>query len=181
MKLETICLDMDGVLNEFVGPAVLAHGRADLADARLWPKGIYMPEAVLGVSSEEFWRPIDHLGADWWAELPPYWWLADLLQHAASLARDVMLLTKPHTTAECVAGKLRWVQRHCPKQLRSLCMTADKWRLAKPRRLLIDDCEDNVRDWRNAGGVALLFPQPWNAGHGNVFTVMEEMNSMLRA
>jgi len=29
--------------------------------------------------------------------------------------------------------------------------------------ILVDDCEANVKAWREAGGFAILFPAPWNA------------------
>ena len=179
MQYEVACLDMDGVIVDLVTAAMRTHGRGDLLLPGAWPKGCYTLEDILGISTEEFWAPIDAQGQAWWQGLEPYPWIDSLLQHARLLARDVVIVTKPHQTAACIAGKLEWVRRWCPGLLKTMVTCSQKWRLAGPRRLLIDDCEDNVREWRNAGGVALLFPQPWNTAQGDYSTVLNEWGRLV--
>tara|TARA_B100000700_G_C14367978_1_gene544625 strand:+ start:90 stop:317 length:228 start_codon:yes stop_codon:yes gene_type:complete len=40
--------------------------------------------------------------------------------------------------------------------------------LAKPDVVLIDDSDEKCRKFIEAGGHAILLPQPWNANHGLV-------------
>jgi hypothetical protein len=35
----------------------------------------------------------------------------------------------------------------------------------RPTTLLVDDGDHNVREWRAAGGPAILVPRPWNTNH----------------
>lgn len=46
-----------------------------------------------------------------------------------------------------------------------MILCKEKFFLAAPDRLLIDDNDGNVDKWRSAGGKAILFPQIWNANH----------------
>ena len=54
---------------------------------------------------------------------------------------------------------------------------------AKSGAILIDDSDDNIRKYREAGGTAILFPQPWNerrlVKQDKKFYIMSLLNILL--
>lgn len=178
MKLEMICVDMDGVLFDFVTPAVMLHGRPDLLQPGKWPKGMYSMEKALGISQEQFWRVIHDQGPSFWANLPPYAWLEDLMAECHKKADRVVLVSKPSNHPSSSAGKHECINRYFGWGFQNYCLTPVKSDFAKPGRLLIDDCSRNCDEWTAAGGQALLFPQQWNRGTGNINTVLDALAAM---
>lgn len=174
-KLSTIFLDLDGVLCDLVTPAMYAHGRQDLLQPGAWPKGVYSIETVLGITQEHFWDVIHEFGADFWAGIPPYEWMQDLVTTAELAASEVVLLSKPTSNHYSTAGKHRWIKRHFGDDFRSYILTPQKHHLAGPGRLLVDDCASNISEWQACGGDGLLFPQPWNHGEGGIDTVLDAL------
>jgi beta-phosphoglucomutase-like phosphatase (HAD superfamily) len=167
MPIEHVFLDMDGVLADFFHPALARHGRADLAAA--WPVGVRDMAGTMGVTWEAFWAPLVADGAAFWADLPALPWLDDLLR-AVERHAPWTVLTRPHPEPCCVAGKVAWMNRHLAprsgdRHFERFVLTRSKRWLAAPGRVLIDDSEAMVASFRAAGGDAVLFPQPWNAGH----------------
>jgi 5'(3')-deoxyribonucleotidase len=164
--LEHIFLDMDGVLTDFVGASLHLHGRPDVMSG--WPVGERDVAKVLNISRTQYWRLIDEQGADFWAGLEPFPWLADLLEVSRDHA-PVTILTSPSIAPSCLEGKVRWLHRHFPKvngrHFMDYLIGNQKHLLAQPRRVLIDDADSNVESFRAAGGKAILFPQVWNSNH----------------
>ena len=157
-----IFVDLDGVLADFVSAALTLHGRSDLLDS--WPAGERDMAKGLGISSSKFWAEIDRAGAEFWASLEPYPWTFDFLDQLQSIA-PITIATSPSNDPGCLAGKLQWMQRHLGRSFRDFLIGPSKHLLAKPDVALIDDRGGNVRDFREHGGRAVLFPQPWNANH----------------
>jgi len=78
----------------------------------------------------------------------------------------VYLLTAPMPNIESPTGKWLWVSDNLPIYLKRTIITqAPKHLLARPNMLLIDDKDQNVDEFREAGGRALLVPRPWNRLH----------------
>lgn len=175
MKLAAVYLDMDGVLCDLVGAAMRTHAREDLLKPGAWPKGVYTLEDVLGISTAEFWEPIDARGVEWWARLRPYLWMRNLIKIARSVADEVAVLTKPHSTYACVAGKHQWLMAHFGEDFSDYILSPVKHHLAAPGRLLVDDCDANIEAWKRAGGIGVLLPQPWNSGEGTIHNVYTEL------
>lgn len=171
--LEHIFLDMDGVLTDFVGASLQLHGRADAMQN--WPLGERDIAKVLNISRTQYWRVIDEQGADFWAALEPFPWLAELLEVSRSFA-PITILTSPSIAPSCLEGKVRWLHRHFPKvngrHFMDYLIGNQKHLLAAPRRVLVDDADSNVDSFRAAGGKAILFPQAWN---GN-YAIADRMN-----
>ena len=73
----------------------------------------------------------------------------------------VRFLTAPITHPECFGGKAEWIKSFVPEKggfvLKDLMIVAsqDKYLIAKPGRILIDDRLKNVTAWRAAGGQAV--------------------------
>ena len=79
---------------------------------------------------------------------------------------QIYLLTTPMPNLESASGKMIWVYENLPVHLKHTIITqAPKHLLARPDTLLIDDKDENVDDFREAGGKALLVPRPWNRAH----------------
>ncbi len=79
-------------------------------------------------------------------------------------SENVFILTKPIEDPSCVAGKVEWIQRFLPNDMKDqYFIGAHKYLCAKEGTLLIDDNEDNINLFRNSGGSGILFPRPWNS------------------
>lgn len=175
MTLRTIYLDMDGVLCDLVTPVMKLHGRDDLLRRGAWPKGEYSMEKLLNITTPELWAPVIAQGAAFWSDLDPYPWAYTLYSYAIGCCPDVAVLTKPTECPFSHSGKFAWIRRMSKPEPLSYVLTPEKWRCAGPGCLLIDDCEENIREWRNKGGIGILFPQRWNNGRGSYKDVIAEL------
>lgn len=159
-----IFLDMDGVLVDFMRPVMAVHGiRYDMYPVEAgWDimeaVGILAPEKKLTVS--EFWAPCDR---KFWAGLPKTNLCDTLIRTVEGYvgAENVALLTSA-MWPEAAAGKVDWVMSNYPQYQSRLIMGTAKEFMAGPDRLLIDDRDKNVEDFRAAGGRAIKVPRPWN-------------------
>ena len=94
--------------------------------------------------------------------------------------RQIYLLTTPMPNLESASGKMIWVHDHLPNYLKRTIITqAPKHLLARPDTLLIDDKNENVDDFRKAGGKALLVPRPWNRAHLQADRTVEVVREFL--
>ncbi len=148
-----IFLDMDGVLVNLQCPLKDMHG----IDVNL---AFHRHE--LKLTTEELWSKTD---AGWWAGLP---WMDDgrailAICEEAVGAENVFLCSTPAEWPGSADGKIRWIKEQAPNYARRFVLTPTKAACANPRTLLIDDYENNVIDFRMAGGAVLLCPRPWNA------------------
>ena len=174
MKITHIFLDMDGVLVDFVGGALrtcFGNMEATICQTlELWPAGEYDITKVVGGTIDEFWEAIN-AEKGFWESLSPYPWAADLIDLVESaVKRKWSIATSPSRDPQCAAGKVKWLQDNCSKgqSFRNYFITPEKHLLAggNRTRVLIDDRDVNVDRWRECGGSAILFPQPWNSNHG---------------
>jgi hypothetical protein len=152
--------DLDGVLTDFVRPALALHGKPlPMADVRR----DFVDQ--VGIPANEFWAP---LGRFFWENLP---WTDEgvsFFNHLEGLvgAENLHLLTSPCLTDGCRDGKAAWVMKHLPSYERRLFIGAVKAAIAAPNKLLIDDNGPHVEAFRKAGGRAVLVPRPWNDRRG---------------
>ena len=153
-----IFLDMDGVLCDFITPAMALHGRAFSPDA--WPKGEWDVAKVLGISVRDFWKKISMQGELFWVGLKPYPWAHDLVNELLKLDQ-VIIATAPSRAASCYAGKRAWLMNNGFGDLASM-FGSEKHLLSQCGRTLIDDGIHNTEAWEKSGGRAVLVPQPWN-------------------
>lgn len=158
-----VYLDVDGVLADFIGQCEryfdrrLEDGkRADWYFYRAW-----------GMTDASFWKEVENFGFSFWAEMPVLESGRAMLKVLNSFGRqiDVCLLTAVAPIPSAMAGRMSWVRRNFPQfvQRMIVCPTKLKTRLAAPGRVLIDDCQDTVENWKLLGGKALLWPGPANA------------------
>jgi len=158
----TFLLDMDGVLVDFIRPALAAHDRLDVLDD--WPAGTWDISAILGISIDAFWEPVHAAGAEFWSELDAYDWADELVELLRAHGR-FFILSSPSPHASCAAGKIAWLQARFGRDFRDFLIGPRKWLCARPGSILVDDSDTNVDRFALYGGQAILFPQPWNRNH----------------
>jgi hypothetical protein len=156
-----ILIDLDGVLCDFVRGALELHGGLDrLPD---WPPGRRDIHAVLGISKSQFWGRIDETDG-FWEGLAPYPWKDALLTESRRYA-PFSIATSPAFHHGCATQKVAWMRRHLRRDFTDFLIGSQKWLMARPGSVLIDDSDRNVDEFRAHGGHAILFPQPWNSLH----------------
>jgi len=161
-KPRHIFVDLDGVLADFVRAALALYERDELLDC--WPAGEWNMPKVLDISRGKFWGAIDRQGGAFWESLEIYPWTFKLIDRQREIA-PITIATSPSLDPSCLAGKVRWMQRHLGGSFRDFLIGPSKHLLAKPDVVLIDDRDSNIDAFRKHGGQAILFPQPWNTNH----------------
>lgn len=157
-----IVLDMDGVLCDFAGAALkIFNAQHKMND---WPLGQWDIAPIVGVEPEVFWHRIEACGRNWWKELKPTPWKDEVITIAQEFPKW-SIATSPSMDPYCLSGKLAWMYQHIQQGFRDYFITPKKEMLAQEDRVLIDDRDKNVLEFRAWGGEAILFPQPWNSNH----------------
>jgi len=111
-------------------------------------------------------------------------WMSLKLMHDANKILDLVrcnfpdesiyLLTTPMLNMGSWRGKAEWVEKHLPKfSKRLIITTTTKSLLAGPDSLLIDDRDQNVEEFRAAGGKTILVPRPWNKLHASAWETVD--------
>ena len=107
-----IYLDMDGVCVDFIGATIDAHGFDACTMLQRWheehPGSLY-PEALFGMSAQDFFTHQRLGDAEFWRDLTPYPWFETMFE-ALSKHGHVVFLTAPTAQPGCVAGKLEWLK-----------------------------------------------------------------------
>jgi len=150
-----VFLDLDGVLANFDKAACPILNVSYPPSDWHWDKGIL----------DGFRKVDEKCNIDFWINLD---WMLDgkeILQVVESYfePKNIYLLTAPMLNPGSGTGKMLWVKNHLPQYYEQLIITrAPKHLLAKPDTLLIDDKDENVEGFWDAGGKAILVPRHWN-------------------
>lgn len=154
-------LDMDGVLADFPAAICKAHNRPDpyLDPAN---HGKFEMDKIWDMSLHEFWEPTHQPG--FWENFAKMPGADELVEHCLGYfgRQYVAILTAPANGANCVPEKRLWIRQHYPELEKSMIFSSAKHFLAGPKRVLIDDRDENVLKFQQAGGLAVLVPQLWN-------------------
>jgi hypothetical protein len=152
-----VFFDLDGTLSDLVRQAMSRWNRhvpMSQVKWRLWE--------AMGISADEFWDSTDF---EFWSTMPMLKDGMDLFRIANSYfdASDIGFLTAPTDHGSgCRDGKAFWVKTHFPGFEDRLFQGVDKAFIAGPSKLLIDDKDENVDAFHEAGGLTWLVPRPWN-------------------
>jgi len=173
-----ISIDLDGVFADFLQGQHDAHGIPyDIAQYP-YPPGLWDMFSYEGC--EIVWATADkHSHEAFWAGLP---WMYDGKQMWDAIGDqinngDAQILTCPMMNEGSGSGKLRWVRQNikCMYTRTTVSKVPKYESVGKDRqRLLIDDADKNVDQWRCAGGHAILVPRPWNSNHDVPLTMAVE-------
>jgi len=175
--IDTVFLDMDGVLVDFVGGICRAHKRENPYRTTT-ARGYYQIETLLELPWDKFARPMKR--PKFWEDLE---WTSDGRRILESVERvvgeeNVFLLTRATKTA-ALSGKARWVQRHMPSYADRFITARHKNRLASPTTVLVDDCNENCDEFEARAGKAVLVPRAWNRGWPDAGGAVEAVRTLL--
>jgi len=153
-----IAVDLDGVLTQWLMAACKTCDidindediRAELKD------GVYLDKLGI-ISEEDMWEKINAKGTEYWANLKPNTWTKKLVEEMEKLG-TVYILTSPGSCITAPSGKMAWIEKHFPDLLTKLIIVKDKWICAGKNRILIDDSENKIEDFREHGGHAFHWP-----------------------
>ena len=156
-----IILDMDEVLAEFNKPAHKLLGIP--SEPWPWPVGQFILECY----DKEFW---ESLTIEWWASrswTPFGKELIDLCKAYVGLENIWIATTlAPYDDdRKDVIGKMKWIQREIPALSRQVAFGAGKSIMGCTTRVLIDDYQKNIDEFRIAGGYGILVPSCHNHMH----------------
>lgn len=150
-------LDLDGLLCAFVEGAMKLHNKfLPMKDVR------WNFETQLGIDRKVFW---DAFGFDFWSNLE---WTKEGKELLAALEsifgpENITIMTSPCLTRGGIDGKIDWIRREIPAYSRRYFVGPEKHPCAGPGKFLLDDRDENVKEFGNAGGCGILVPRPWNA------------------
>jgi 5'(3')-deoxyribonucleotidase len=172
LKINTIFLDLDDVLNDFTMSTLRSLG-CDIVDYDPkwgWDivKAANAPHPSRSFTKETFW---DSLDRKHWATIPKSEMCDWLVRKCAAEVgcKNVCILSAPTIDPDSLAGKLEWIHSSLPAWMhRQFLIGPYKHLCARPDALLIDDCDKNVYDFHEAGGHTILVPRPWN--HMNAYS-----------
>lgn len=160
-KIDTIYLDMDGVLVNFIDEVnkILGINMPKNKGPMKWnwfeDYGFTLKD-VEKICTEEFWA-----GLDW---MPDGAIIFNSVQTLELPIRLITVATGNWHRALC--GKIKWLDSHIRRDYYNdiilLHQFQKKSNFASPTSLLIDDNDDNVEEWNEAGGEAILIPRRWN-------------------
>lgn len=155
--MNTLCfIDLDGVLADFVEAAFIRHDiRIPWADIQ-WD---FVKQS--GIDPETFWRSLDF---DFWKNVFRTAEFSATIDAAEKKfgKENIFICSSPCKTFGCGAGKAMWVDFYLPEYSQRLILTNRKEVFSGVGRVLIDDRDENVEDWIEAGGIGILVPRPWN-------------------
>ncbi|MBN1663964.1 MAG: hypothetical protein JW943_10215 [Deltaproteobacteria bacterium] len=163
----TIYLDMDGVCTDFASAGIQANGHEPSRVFFTWDqsfRGEFHPYKVMGIDRDTYWNAIAQKGEAFWVNLREYEWYPELMNSLSRMGK-VIFLTSGAYAPWSLSGKLKWLQYRFGHDFQSYIFTSAKYLLANPRSILIDDYENNVDEFRQNGGKAILFPQIWNRNY----------------
>jgi len=129
-------VDMDGVLTDFDTQAEKILGKKTDPNADLTSKD---------------WAKISKAGKDYWAKMP---WLSDGKKLWDSIKdKNPTILTAPSEDASCIVGKKEWLSKELPGI--PYIIEGDKYKYADKDAVLIDDRDQNIEKWEDAGGIPI--------------------------
>ena len=137
----TIYCDMDGVLVDF------ERGYAELTNT--------VPSKSFN-GKADFWEPINKAGAAWWANLD---WMPDGQQLWSYIKKyNPYILSAPSWDPSSRVGKEAWCKMNIPNQYKKLLLHSrdQKQVFAAENKILIDDMERTINEWKKAGGIGIL-------------------------
>jgi hypothetical protein len=141
-----IYLDMDGVIVDF------DKRFTDLA-------GMGPREYESSFGKEKFWDFIDSKekggGVGFWVGMD--WMPGGEALYNRVAQHDHALLSSPSKSESSRIGKHRWKKKYTPSTKLILALAKNKQNYADGNNILIDDRESNIQQWREAGGIGILY------------------------
>lgn len=121
----------------------------------------YLPEVYDGC----IWTKIMKEAPEtFWSQAPNLPWYPALWNALEKYGYKVVYCTSVASSPAAASGRIKWlINRHGPK-FDDFIITSRKELLAHSGAILIDDCDENLLKWEEAGGCPIRVPQKWNMG-----------------
>lgn len=133
--------DQDGVLADF-----------DLGFKNLTG---YLPDEYEDkFGTTKFWSVIPTDTPDFWSNLPKMSGMEEYWDYIKKY--NPKILTAPSRHKSSRIGKQQWVEKHIPGTEMIFKGAKYKHELAAPNHVLVDDRPDNIKRWRDAGGIGII-------------------------
>jgi len=178
-----IFLDMDGVITDFVIPA-MAKCEAEINEAEYpatckWNilsaiNQVRTDRGLKPIGKKRFW---DSLNYDFWRRLKMYTGVMEFISKLEKVG-EVFIATSPTLSSDCVAAKYDWIIGNLPDYRRKLFICTMKEQLASPEAILIDDRDQNCIKFDKSGGHGILLNRPWNQGGYSLDPYQEVLNEI---
>jgi hypothetical protein len=153
----TIYCDMDGVLTNFPKAVEdLGHGSLETIEKKYGENYLWKIVTKAGIKfwSEMEWMPDGRKLWDYIKDYHPY------------------ILSAPIKAESSKIGKKIWVEKNLGSHVKLILAAAkDKHKYATPKSILIDDRDSNIKEWKNAGGIAIQ--------HFNTDATLQELRKIL--
>lgn len=145
-----VFLDMDGVLTDFTGACEKLNEHM-----MVW----------YAADRERFWKQITAAGSGFWSDMP---WMAGgkelhgFLKSSGLKPTILSALPSPDRKIAMVNArkrKIEWLKKELGAPYANnaiLCFRPEKALQSGSSRILIDDNSNNIREWEEAGGTAIL-------------------------
>ena len=174
--INTVFLDMDEVITDFNKGVCEAFNmpyqyETFFSEYKWFPKIGRTRKEVNAKCTIDFWRKLEWMfdGRE----------ILEIILDKFNIDQ-VYLITMPMSNPESATGKWLWIKDNLPSfYKRTIITQAPKHLLARPDTLLIDDKNENVDGFREAGGKALLVPRPWNRAHLQADRTVEVVKEFL--
>lgn len=152
-------IDLDGVLVDAVNGMCRFHG-IENPYLKKENAGQWHIHKRAGMRWQDFWPPLNNF--EFWASLPKTEECDEIIATVEQYGFEIAIATSHGNMPMAAAGKVAWCQQH----LKYKCIPIqEKWRLANPNTLLIDDSDKNIVEFVQHGGHGLLLPRPWNKSY----------------
>ena len=140
-KQYKIYVDLDGVLVDFE-KQYDNYSEMSMKDA----------DEKYSTNSEEFWKPINDNGVEFWSEMP---WMQDGKELWSYIKpHNPTILSSPARGEACPEGKTIWIKRELGEI--PYIYEKNKYKYSGENKILIDDTEKKITDWVDNGGIGIL-------------------------
>lgn len=143
-QYEIFC-DMDGVLCDFVKQWTDLVGEHPDTYRRATSKEEF--DVILDSTPVEFWSQME-----WMPGSKPMWNI--IKKYGAKI------LSAPADSEDSKVGKLAWVKNNIPGTEVIFKKSYLKQEKSGPNKILIDDLKRNIDQWREKGGIGILYQNP---------------------
>jgi 5'(3')-deoxyribonucleotidase len=175
--MKKLLIDMDGVLVDFVGGLCKVLNRP--LDSIDYPLGVYDITKVFGMSEDEIWDRVNAF-PNFWVDLEPYPWAKQILEIAETrFKNNWYIATSPSRSEQSASQKVLWMKKHIHPKFRRYMIGPNKYLMACPNKILLDDYDHNVNQFKEHGGDAILFPRLWNSLHHYHADPMDTIHELL--
>jgi len=143
----SIFVDMDDVLTD-LHSEVLNTGKID--------ENFIKQLKDKSMSDEQFWKIVNDAGVEFWSKMQ---WTSNgkKLWNLIFPSNPTILSAYSKNGIHIIEGKKIWIKNNVSNARHILCLREEKQKFAHPNAILIDDREDNIREWEQSGGIGILY------------------------